>query len=91
MFVPINHCGRSKSLVVCNQDQRGRGVDQLGAAQKRIATQNVIIQDLQSDLSQVQEVATHTRDQLGRALYVHDDTWSHGYLKASRGCTIMSS
>lgn len=41
----------------------------------------MIIQDLQSDLYQVQEVASRASDQLGRAHYVRDDAWSQEYLE----------
>lgn len=40
---------------------------------KRIAAQDMVIRDLQSDLSQVQDVATWLSQQLEKALYIRDE------------------
>lgn len=53
----------------------------LGVAQLWIASQDVVIKDLQSDLAQVQEVATRLGDQLGKALYVRDEAWAYEYIE----------
>lgn len=54
---------------------------ELEVAQRTIATQDVVIQGLRSDLSQVQKVAFRISNQLGKALYIHDDAWAYGYLE----------
>lgn len=41
----------------------------------------MVIDDLRSELTQVQDVATHLGDQLGKALYIHDDAKACGYVE----------
>lgn len=54
---------------------------ELGVALQRVATQDLVIEDLQNDLTQVQDIATRLGHQLGRDLYICDDAWVYGYVE----------
>lgn len=53
----------------------------------------MVIKDLRSDLTQVQDFISSLNGQLGLALFVRDQAWMHGYiegLKKLRNYVILN-